>query len=73
MESIDRIFLFTPLLVAITGIALLKMRSRAVMYAFQLMSLSFIGLLFISAPYRKFIHLAYRCVSIARYHQEKDH
>ena len=71
MESMDRIFLITLFMVSATGIVLFAMRSTALMGLFLLIHLSFVGLLFISAPYGKFIHLVYRYLSIARYHQEK--
>ncbi len=71
MESMDRIFLITLFMVSATGIMLFAMRSTALMGLFLLIHLSFVGLLFISAPYGKFIHLVYRYLSIARYHQEK--
>ena len=71
MESMDRIFLFTLFMTAATGIILFAVRSTTLMGALLLIHLSFVGLLFISAPYGKFIHLVYRYLSIARYHQEK--
>lgn len=71
MEGLDRIFLVTLLMTAVTGITLFTVRSTTFMGILLLIHLSFVGMLFISAPYGKFIHLVYRYLSIARYYQEK--
>ncbi|MHB1709089.1 MAG: tricarballylate utilization 4Fe-4S protein TcuB [Thermoplasmataceae archaeon] len=71
MEIMDRIFLLTLLMTATTGIVLFAMRSTTFMGTLLLIHLSFVALLFISAPYGKFIHIVFRYLAIARYHSER--
>lgn len=71
MKDMDKIFLIDLLIVSVTGIILFTMRNTNLMGSLLLVHLSFVGTLFITAPYSKFVHLVYRILSVSKYHQEK--
>jgi citrate/tricarballylate utilization protein len=71
MKIMDKTFLVTLLLTALTGILLLSLRNTVFMGSLLVIHVSFVGVLFVTAPYGKFIHFVYRYLSMIRYHQEK--
>ena len=71
MTLIDRTFLVALLLTAFTGLLVLGFRNTSLMGTLLLIHLAMVSVLFISAPYGKFVHLVYRFISIGQYHLEK--
>lgn len=71
MTPIDRTFLVALLLTAFTGLLVLGFRNTSLMGTLLLIHLSMVSVLFISAPYGKFVHLVYRFISIGQYNLEK--
>ncbi|QRF75378.1 tricarballylate utilization protein B [Thermoplasmatales archaeon] len=71
MKKMDSAFLITLSLTAFTGILLFSMRGTNLMGSLLLIHLSVVAVLFVTAPYGKFVHLVYRYLSIAKYRQEK--
>lgn len=71
MKLLDRVFMLSLLLTAATGLALLALRSTSLMGGLLLIHVSVVSTLFITAPYGKFVHLVYRGLSTAKYHDEK--
>lgn len=71
MKTLDRAFMLSLLLTALTGLLLLVLRDSPFMGTMLLIHISVVSTLFITAPYGKFVHLVYRGLAMAKYHQEK--
>lgn len=68
----DSAFLTSLLAVAVTGIALLVVRSTPAMGSMLAVHLGTVAAFFIMAPYTKFRHAIYRAIAIWRYHSEGE-
>jgi citrate/tricarballylate utilization protein len=66
MIALDYAFLGLLELVAITGLALLALRSTSVMGALLVLHLGAVAGLFATAPYGKFVHAVYRVVALVK-------
>ncbi len=66
MVAMDYAFLGTLELVALTGLALLALRSTNVMGTLLAIHLGALVGLFITAPYGKFVHFAYRLLALVK-------
>ncbi|MDH2900842.1 MAG: tricarballylate utilization 4Fe-4S protein TcuB [archaeon] len=64
MSTLDHAFLFTLALVSITGFLTLIFRSSALLGMMFTFHLGFVLLLFVTAPYGKFVHFTYRYTTL---------
>ncbi len=65
-------FIWSLLLVSVTGLMLLALRDTALMGPLLLVHLATVFSFFLTAPYSHFVHALYRSVAIARSVQERD-
>lgn len=72
MKLLDRVFMGSLWATAFTGLLLLALRSTPYMGIILLVHISVVSTLFVTAPYGKFVHLVYRGLATAKYHQEKS-
>jgi citrate/tricarballylate utilization protein len=70
--GMDYVFLVTLGLTALTGMLTLVLRSTAAMGSFLVLHLAFIAVLFLTAPYGKFVHAVYRTLALVRYEIEQS-
>lgn len=68
----DVAFLTSLLLVAVTGMLLLAVRSTAAMGCMLAVHLGTVAAFFLTAPYNKFRHLVYRYIALVRFESEGD-
>jgi citrate/tricarballylate utilization protein len=66
MIALDYAFLRLLELAAITGLALLALRSTSAMGALLVLHLGAVAGLFITAPYGKFVHVVYRFIALVK-------
>jgi citrate/tricarballylate utilization protein len=71
MIALDYAFLWLLELAAITGLALLALRSTGAMGALLVLHLGAVAGLFITAPYGKFVHFIYRFISLVKHAHEQ--
>jgi citrate/tricarballylate utilization protein len=71
MLSIDNVFLQLLFWTALTGLALLALRSTSAMGALLLIHLAVVALLFLTLPYGKFAHVAYRYAALIKNAREQ--
>ena len=67
MVTMDVAFLFLLLLTSLTGMLLLGLRNTSAMGTLLVLHLGMVAGLFITAPYGKFAHAAYRYAALVRY------
>jgi citrate/tricarballylate utilization protein len=70
MIALDYAFLGLLELVAITGLALLVLRSTGAMGSLLVLHLGAVAGLFVTAPYGKFVHFIYRFIALAKHAHE---
>ena len=68
----DNTLLFTLLLVSITGLLLLLLRSSSAMGTLVVIHLATVFALFLTAPYGKFVHVVYRTAALLRDQKERE-
>ena len=71
MLNIDTTFLAMLFLTAATGLALLVLRETALMGTLLLVHLAIVALLFLTLPYGKFAHVAYRYAALIKNAREQ--
>jgi citrate/tricarballylate utilization protein len=71
MLGIDTLFLTLLFLTAASGLALLGLRETAAMGALLLVHLAIVALLFLTLPYGKFAHVAYRYAALIKNAREQ--
>jgi citrate/tricarballylate utilization protein len=71
MTWMDFVFLFSLWLVALTGLATLILRNTSAMGSILVLHLACVAVLFLSAPYGKFVHAVYRTLALTRYEVEQ--
>jgi citrate/tricarballylate utilization protein len=71
MFNMDVAFLFLLLLTSLTGMLLLALRDTSAMGTLLVLHLGMVAGLFITAPYGKFAHAAYRYAALVRYAIER--
>lgn len=72
MTAMDYVFLAALNLVAITGLVLLVFRSAAAMGVLLSVHLGLVAVLFLTAPYGKFVHFVYRYLALVKRRIEED-
>jgi citrate/tricarballylate utilization protein len=72
MMALDYAFLGLLELAAITGLALLALRSTGAMGVFLVLHLGAVAGLFITAPYGKFVHAVYRFIALVKHAHEQS-
>lgn len=71
MRALDYAFLVALELAAVTGIALLALRSTVAMGSLLIVHLAAVYALYLSAPYGKFVHAVYRLAALVVFEQER--
>jgi citrate/tricarballylate utilization protein len=71
MLSIDNVFLTMLLTTALTGLFLLALRETAAMGSLLIIHLAVVALLFLTLPYGKFAHVAYRYAALIKNAREQ--
>jgi citrate/tricarballylate utilization protein len=71
MLSIDNVFLTLLLTTALTGLFLLVLRETAAMGSLLIIHLAIVALLFLTLPYGKFAHVAYRYAALIKNAREQ--
>jgi citrate/tricarballylate utilization protein len=71
MRALDYAFLVALELAAVTGIALLALRSTVAMGSLLIVHLAAVYALYLSAPYGKFVHAVYRLAALVVFHRER--
>ncbi|TAM74772.1 tricarballylate utilization 4Fe-4S protein TcuB [bacterium] len=72
MTVMDYVFLVLLNLVAISGLALLLFRGTQVMGWLLGIHLGLVGVLFVTAPYGKFVHVVYRYLALVKHRLEVE-
>jgi citrate/tricarballylate utilization protein len=67
----DVSFIVSLLVVSATGLALLGLRETSLMGVALLVHLAAVAVLYVTAPYGKFVHAIYRLGALVRYHREQ--
>ena len=70
-RPMDRAFLMLLFLVSLTGLALLAGRETGAMAALLVVHLGTVMALFLTLPYGKFAHAAYRVAALLKYATER--
>ena len=70
MIGMDVVFLVTLIVVSVTGLALLVLRSTPFLGPLLVLHLGCVAALFVTAPYGKFIHVPLRLAALAIFHRE---
>jgi citrate/tricarballylate utilization protein len=71
MIALDYAFLSLLELAAVTGLALLALRSTAAMGTLLVLHLGAVASLFVTAPYGKFVHFIYRFIALVKNAHER--
>ncbi|HWX77771.1 MAG TPA: hypothetical protein VNY32_09845, partial [Candidatus Acidoferrales bacterium] len=71
MVNMDIAFLVLLFVTSLTGILLLALRQTAAMGTLLVIHLGMVAGIFITAPYGKFAHVAYRYAALVRYAMEQ--
>jgi len=69
--DLDLAFLISLLSVSVTGLALLVLRESSAMGAALIVHLATVAVLYLTAPYGKFVHAIYRLAALVRNAQER--